>query len=133
MQSANQKLSFTKQERLKSKKRIREIFDNGQKIKKHPFVLTYLEEDMLDDEVNFPAQIVVSIPKRVVKFANKRNRLKRQIKETYRLNKAEFYEQLKAKHKKVALFLIYTGKEKVDYQLIEKKLVLLLKQLSEQL
>jgi ribonuclease P protein component len=131
MQSNHQKLSFTKQERLKSKKRIGEIFDNGQKIKKYPFVLSYLVEDSFDEDIKYPAQVVVSVPKRNIRLANKRNRLKRQIKEAYRLNKAELYEQLNAKQKKVALFLIYTGKEKTDYQSLEKKLVLLLNQLIE--
>lgn len=133
MQLPHQKLTFTKQERLKSRKRIGEIFEKGQKIKKYPFVLSYIVEDTFDEEVKYPSQIVISVPKRIIRFANKRNRLKRQIKEAYRLNKKEFYHQLNAKHKKVALFLIYTGKEKIDYQSIEKKLVLLLNQLSEKL
>jgi len=129
MQNQSQKLSFNKVERLKSKKQITEIFEKGKKIKQYPFVLNYL----FVDESDSPIKIVVSVPKRLVKFANKRNRLKRQIKEAYRLNKADIYQKLEQNNKNLALFLIYTGKEKENYHFIEKKLILLLNQLKEKI
>ncbi len=129
MQTNHQKLSFKKVERLKSKKQITKIFEKGKKIKQYPFVLNYL----FVGESDSPIKIVVSVPKRLVKFANKRNRLKRQIKEAYRLNKADIYQRLEQNDKNLALFLIYTGKEKEDYHFIEKKLILLLNQLKEKI
>ena len=130
MQSTQQKLSFSKQERIKSKKRIEEIFEKGKKLKQFPFKLNYIE---INDTQPYPAQIVVSVPKKIVKLATKRNRLKRQIKEIYRLYKPQLYQTLNQKNKKVALFLIYIGKEKEEYHFLEKKLILLLKKLQEQL
>ncbi len=130
MDTTQQKLSFSKQERIKSKKRIDEIFEKGKKLKQDSFRLFYLP---LENPEPFSAQIVVSVPKKVVKLATKRNRLKRQIKEAYRLYKPQFYKQLSKKNKKVALFLIYTGKEKENYHVLEKKLTLLLNQLIDKL
>lgn len=80
-----------------------------------------------------PSQIVISVPKRRAKRAVDRNRLRRQIKEAYRLSKAPLVEQLKALDKQVVLFLIYTGKEKEEYSFIAKKLSVLLKELMGQL
>lgn len=128
-QTHQQKLTFSKHDRLKSKKRIAEIFEQGLKIKQYPFVLHYLPVESVCSQV----QIVVSVPKKKIKSAVKRNRLKRQIKEAYRLNKPKFYKQLVQKNQKLALFLVFIGKEKEDYHYLEKNLTLLLNQLIEKL
>ena len=133
MQNVKEKLSFTKQERLCSKILIDEIFDKGQKIKSFPFMVTYLPIQKDHQDWDYPVKIVISVPKRRVKLAVKRNRLKRQIKEAYRLNKSEFYNKLEAKNKNLALFLIYIGKENEDYNFIEKKLKLLLTNIESKL
>jgi len=131
MSNTSQKLTFCKKERLSSKTLIDEVFEKGKKVKKFPFIATYLEVNTND--LGSQVRIVTTVPKRNVKFANKRNRLRRQIKESYRLQKPEFYAELKTKNKKLALFLIYIGKEKEEYSFIDKKLKLLLTDLLEQL
>ena len=75
-------------------------------------------------------QIVITVPKRNIKSAVKRNRVRRQLKEIYRLNKESLLDKLKAKETSLALFLIYTGKENEDFNLLESKLKLVLKELS---
>ena len=133
MSNTSQKLTFSKNERLCSKVLIDEIFEKGQKVKKYPFIATYLKVDSAECDWDSQVRIVTTVPKRNVKFANKRNRLRRQIKESYRLQKPEFYTELKAKNTNLALFLIYIGKEKEDYSFIDKKLKLLLTDLLKQL
>lgn len=133
MPTQKERLSFTKNERLCSKVLIDELFEKGKKQKTFPFVATYLPIKSVDCNWDSQVNIVVSVPKRRVKLAVKRNRLKRQIKEAYRLNKSTFYTQLKAKETNVALFLIYIGKEKEDYHFIEKKLKLLLTDIHDKI
>lgn len=133
MPNLKQKLTFKKKERLSSKILIDEVFEKGKKFKSYPFIVTYLELDKIENTANSPVRIVITVPKRKVKFANKRNRVRRQIKEAYRLNKPDFYSQLDAKNKNLALFLIYIGKEKEEYSFIDKKIKLLLTDLVKQL
>lgn len=123
-------LTFPKNERLTSKTIIDDLFDNGKEIKKYPFLLKY----KLMDEVHFnKPKIAIVVPKKKAKLATDRNRLRRQIKEVYRLNKATLFEMCLEKKINLALFLIYTGKEKESFEIIEKKLKLLLQELQAKL
>lgn len=114
--------TFKKEERLCSQKTIDAIFKQGKKVKQFPFIATYLEVKESDSKWDFPVKIVVSVPKKRVKRAVKRNRLKRQIKEAYRLNKAGFYQNLTDNNQQMALFLVYIGQENENFNFIEKKL-----------
>ena len=132
MEEKTPKLSFPKAEKLCSKLIIEAIYQNGKKIKQFPFMLNYIEvseEYMMD----FPVQIVISVPKRKVKNASGLNRLKRQIREAYRLNKVNIVTEVVTNKKRLALFLIYIGKEKENYAFIEKKIKVLLKQLQAEI
>ncbi len=124
-----ERLSFSKVEKLCSKKIIEAIYADGKKIKHYPFILNFLEvPDNLPME--FPVQIVTAVPKRKVRLATGRNRLKRQIREAYRLNKSELIEHVVAADKKLALFLIYIGKANENYTFIEEKLNVLLEKIQ---
>jgi ribonuclease P protein component len=61
----------------------------------------------------------VSVPKRTFKTAVQRNRLKRQIREAYRLHRSLLLALLPAEHPPVALMLMYVAKEHLPYQEIE--------------
>lgn len=133
MPNLKQKLTFSKKERLSSKILIDEVFEKGKKFKSYPFIATYLTQDSSESKWNSKVRVVITVPKRKVKFANKRNRVRRQIKEAYRLNKSSFYTELEGKNTNLALFLIYIGKEKEEYSFIDKKIKLLLTDLVKQL
>lgn len=120
--------TFSAQERIKSKKLLEEVYEKGENLKGYPFRLKYLVTEWEGDAA---VKIVVSVPKRSVRKAVRRNRIRRQIKEAYRLNKADLLSQMKAKEKRLALFLIYTGKDDQTYQSLEKKLIELLRKLQD--
>ncbi|MCH2233466.1 MAG: ribonuclease P protein component [Crocinitomicaceae bacterium] len=121
-------LTFGKNEKLVSRKRIDTLFQGGKVLKKFPLLLKY---NSTSD--NPGVRIAVSVPKRKVKSAAKRNRIKRQIREAYRLNKSSLLETAAKKELDLALFLIYNGEEKTDFKKIQEKLVLILRELEEKL
>jgi ribonuclease P protein component len=76
--------TFGKKEKLKSKKLIEDLFQKGKSVKNFPLRLIYIQ---LEQKQDAQFQTGVSVPKRLVKTAVQRNRLKRLMREAYRKNK----------------------------------------------
>lgn len=110
---------FGKKYKLCSKKTIDFLFTQGKSLKEFPFVIRYSEAE---NHANSPLQIVISVPKRSFKTAVARNRIKRLCREAIRLNKSELEQVLSIKQKKLAVFLIYTGKEELPFKLLNHKI-----------
>jgi len=109
--------SFKKSERLKSRKTISRLFNKeGNSFAKYPLRLVFMEIE----ESEVPIQFTVSVSKKKFKRAVDRNRVKRQIREAYRLNKAPLFEKLEQSGKKYAWMVIFTGSELPEYQRVEK-------------
>ncbi|MBL4569060.1 MAG: ribonuclease P protein component [Flavobacteriaceae bacterium] len=110
------KFTLGKEERLKSKKLIEKIYEQGKSIKVFPLRMVYLQTVHTSE---FPAQVGVSVPKRNFKHAVDRNRIKRLLRETYRKQKYIVYDELEAPY----VFMIsYLGKEERTYTDIESKM-----------
>lgn len=71
---------------------------------------------------DFPVQFTVSVPKKKFKKAVDRNRLRRQIREAYRLHKQLVYTALQSKPTRYALMVIYVAKEGLPYAEIESNM-----------
>ena len=118
---------FPKDERLKSKKITEELFSKGSSYYLYPFRLLYIRETRFQG--TFP-QVLISVPKRNFKKATDRNRIKRQIREAYRLNKSAVYKKLEKDKIPAYLGIIFTAKEKIPYNLLEEKLIFILERLK---
>jgi len=120
--------TFTKTERLKSRKKIQEIFTSGRVIYLHPFKALYLTEQYSGD--TYPAQIAISVSKRNFRKAVQRNAIKRKVREACRLHKSGFYKSLIKNEQMLKLFVIYTAKEEYDFHKIENEMKNLLNKIS---
>jgi ribonuclease P protein component len=118
--------SFSKEERLKSLKTISRLFKEGQSYMAYPFRVVWLPVEEAC-QTDFPAQICISVPKRTFKTAVARNRLKRQTKEAYRLQKELLYQILNADKQHVAIMLMYVAKEALPFTEITKGVAKMIK------
>ena len=114
-----------KQERLKSRKTIEQLFSEGKKFMLSPFRVFYLFDEMTYP----PLQFGVGISTKNFKKAVDRNRIKRIIRDSYRLQKLPIQKKLKEKNLRLNLFFIYTAKELTDYKFIYDKMDLVLQKL----
>jgi ribonuclease P protein component len=119
--------TFSKAERLSSRKLISAIFtgENTRREYLHPLSASWLVAVLPEDK---PAQIAFSVPKRKWKKAHDRNRIRRQMREAWRLQKNILYDSLSSKRLQCAVVMVYTAQENVSYddiyhacgQLLEK-------------
>lgn len=110
--------NFDKRYKLCSRKLIDEVYTNGQLIKSYPFVVR-VKGTKLPDNSTF--QIVISAPKRSFRKAYQRNRIRRMCKEAIRTNKNIIESFLAETNQQLALFLIFTGKEEIPLEVLNKK------------
>jgi ribonuclease P protein component len=119
--------TFTKEERLCSKKLLGELFDSGSSFLVYPLRITFLLSAHPGDQ---PAQVMIGVSKRKFKRAVDRNLLKRRMREAYRLNKSELlYPYLSENGFSLIFAIHYIGKGLLDFHFIEKKMKDALRQL----
>jgi len=106
------KFTLGKEERLKSRKAIDLLFKQGQKFSVSPFRVFFLQTE------NIGLQFGTGVSARNFKKAVDRNRIKRLVREAWRLQKNDLQEKLQKKKTGLHLFLIYTGNEMTDYKLV---------------
>jgi len=124
-------LKFSKKEKLKSTKAIQQLFETRQSI--HVFPLRLIWQQFETPLSNSPAQFAVTVPKRAFPKAVDRNRIKRIIREVYRLNKIAFYDVLNKEDGQFGLMFLYSGKREPTFKEIEKSLKKLIKVLPKKI
>jgi ribonuclease P protein component len=121
--------TFKKEERLREKKIIEQLFDKGSSFYLNPFKVIFDEADFGG---NFPAKVMVTLSARNFKRAVDRNRIKRLMREAYRKNKHILYDATAINSKKIAVIIIYTGKVMISSREAESKIILILQRLVKE-
>ncbi|QNL21421.1 ribonuclease P protein component [Hyphobacterium sp. CCMP332] len=119
--------SFPKHLRLKGKKEISELFSDGSFFYLGPFKVYYL----IREREAALTRILISVPKSKFSKANKRNRIKRLIREAFRLNKEILFGANHDLNLMIDKFaLVYLDRDLKSLEEIETKLKSVLERLN---
>lgn len=128
-----------KKERLKSRKQIELLFSEGNSFAVTPLRVYYLlaapatELPSTKPLHSFAIQFAVGVSSKNFKRAVDRNRIKRLIREAYRLQKKELQEKLEEKKLSMKVFFIFTGKELTEYKFVYSKVGVALQKLLKEI
>ena len=126
----NKTNSFPKAEHLCGEKRIARLYTQGEAFMAFPFRVVFRIEQKKDLAT---ASVMVSVPKKRFKRAVKRNRLKRLLREAYRLNKHALIDLLDEKKLQVHVAFNYVSDEELDFVTVEKKMKIALQKLMDKI
>ena len=113
--------TYPKKEKLKSKKLIEQLFKEGKTVLAFPLRLVYMPAAFDDDVI---AKTGVSVSKKHFKTAVDRNRIKRLMREVYRLNKTVYFNNISTQY---AFMILYLGKDKPTFAQVETQMEQLFK------
>jgi ribonuclease P protein component len=116
---AASEFTFPKKEKLCSRKVIGALFSGGSSFVKYPFRVVFMKTEN-DEQV--PVKVLITVSKKRIRRANKRNLLKRRIREAYRLNKHLLLPFLEENSLKIAVAFVYLPDEIMTYRDIEKRM-----------
>jgi ribonuclease P protein component len=112
---------FPKAEHLKSRKQIEQLFAGGPSFFTHPLKV-YWHLNAIEGAELPAIKVGVSASKRNFKKAADRNRVKRLIRETYRLNKDRLQQSPEKNSFSLEIFFIYVDKTLPTFDVLEVKM-----------
>jgi ribonuclease P protein component len=115
---------------LKSYRKIRSLFNTGERFRQHPFLVYYSINPQSEDAEEDVLQMGVSVGTKNFKKAVTRNLLKRRTREVYRKNKKDLKEVLIEKKVSMGVFFVYINTEISEYAEIELAMKSILKKLA---
>jgi ribonuclease P protein component len=113
--SNNTSFRFGKNEKLKSKKAIDALFAKKQRFLQMPFSVFYQFGPMETQHAGVPVHAGVSVSARLFKHAVDRNRIKRLMREAYRLQKNELAAALLEKQLHLTVFFLHIDRNQLAF------------------
>ena len=119
------KKKFLKAERLKSRKAIERLFSGkSPSFAQYPVRLIFRESE---ERGEVPVRVTVSVPKRKFPKAVHRNRIRRQVREAWRLNKHRLYKKLPSDTPGFDFVLLYVAREPLPFAQIEQAIQIMIR------
>lgn len=118
------KTTYSKKDKLKSKKQIDRLFDEGKTFSVFPLRLVYMSTPNSNGVL---VKAGVSVSKRNFKKAVDRNKIKRLLREAYRLNKNDYFNNITTQ---CAFMILYIGNEIPSFEQVDISMKQLLNKLS---
>lgn len=122
--------SYSAKEKLKSRKLMDELFAGGSSFSLFPIKVIYKE---IPQPLDFPVKAGVGASSKRFKNATDRNRIKRLLRENYRLNKLPLIEFATNHNKGLAVFFLFIDKTLPDHDLLQSKMPLVIDKLINRL
>ena len=127
----NKRATFGKGEKLKSRKSIDALFQQGRSVAQPPLRVKWT---LVPTTEALPGALAgFSVGKKHFKRAVHRNRIKRLLREAYRLQKAPLLQLLQAQNKTLHLFFMYTDKALPDFATVYAAVAQCLQQLQQKI
>jgi ribonuclease P protein component len=104
--------TFRKPEKICNQNQIDSLFKEGRSLKSGQFRLLFIETL---EARKYPIQLLIAVPKKNLRHAVDRNRMKRLIREAYRLSKHTILETYLKAGKQCDIAVIFTGKQCVSF------------------
>ena len=120
--------TLSARERMKSRKQIDRIFQAGRSFNLFPLRVLYTSEHT--DEPGL--KLGVTVPYRHIKKAVVRNRIKRQLRESWRTQNLALKEKAEEQKQLLQVFIVFTAKEVPDYVVIREKMMAVIEKLTQE-
>lgn len=117
---------YGKSEKLKSRKLIDELFSSGTSVVSYPFVMFFKAIDKSFDPKT--TQVGVTVSKKKFGHAVDRNKIKRLMREAYRMEKYSLLENINTH---IAIMIIYTPKKELELSFMKEKMNVALRKVSK--
>lgn len=119
------KNTFSKEERLCNRAQINTLFTKGSSFLVYPYRVVYV----LESKKETLPKVLVSVPKKRIKRAVDRNRIKRQTREAYRLQKNNLLVYTLNNKLQLTIAIQYIANKGLPYALIHEKIGFVLEKL----
>ncbi len=118
---------LSRSEILRGRKELQHLFSSGKRFYEDPFKVVYKIRPIIPGQsIN---RVGVAVPKKAVRLAHDRNRIKRQCRECIRLQRHILLKRLEDQRLSLDFFIIYNASDHPDFNFISDKIILILQRL----
>ncbi|MBO5974237.1 MAG: ribonuclease P protein component [Paludibacteraceae bacterium] len=112
-------LGFSKKEHLTGETRIKKLLSEGDSFVVYPLRIVFTKRLAVQKEAN--VRVLFSVPKKRFKHAVDRNKIKRQLRESYRKNKSTLFENINNNNKALDIAVLYISNDFYRFESLNKK------------